>query len=143
MAIEVFNRVEMKYILSDEDLQELFPLLNEYMNCDPFNKDGKTYPISNLYLDTAANELIMKSLEKPVYKEKLRLRSYGQVGKDDLVFLEIKKKYDGVVYKRRTPFILSEAYDFFRNGTPPTYEKTNWQVFKEISNLMTRYKLEP
>jgi len=143
MAIETFNRVECKYLLTNEDVKELLPILNQYMESDKFNRNGETYPISNLYFDTSADELIIKSLEKPIYKEKLRLRSYGQVDLDDTVFLEIKKKYDGVVYKRRTPFKLREAYDFIYNGTIPKYEKTNWQVFNEIQDFMNRYDLIP
>lgn len=144
MSIEVFSRVEQKYLLSQQDVDCLLPVLNQYMNSDAFNKDGKCYPISNLYFDTPSDELIIKSLEKPIYKEKLRLRSYGQV-KDfsETVFLEIKKKYDGVVYKRRTSFTLQEAYNFIENGVDPTNPKTNWQVLAEIKDLMKRYDLSP
>ena len=107
MAIEIFNRVELKYLLTQNDVNQLIPLLNEKMKSDAYNPGGKTYPISNIYFDTDSNELIIKSLEKPIYKEKLRLRSYGQVrDKNETVFLEIKKKFDGVVYKRRTSFSL-------------------------------------
>lgn len=143
MAIEVFNRVEIKYLLTQDQVESLVPVLEEHMEKDRFNKDGKTYPISNLYFDTPSNELIIKSLEKPVYKEKLRLRSYGQAELTDTVYLEIKKKYDGVVYKRRTPFILKDAYAFINEGKLPENQKTNWQVLHEIQNLMTRYELKP
>lgn len=144
MEAEIFSRVEQKYILTQDDVDALIVLLNDYMNCDIHNEGGKCYPVSNLYFDTSSDELIIKSLEKPVYKEKLRLRSYGQA-KDlsETVYLEIKKKFEGVVYKRRTPMILSEAYDFIQNGTLPKNENTNWQVFHEIQNLMQRYSLSP
>lgn len=144
MAIEVFNRVELKYIISQQDFESLLPLLKENMNSDIYNPDGKTYPISNIYFDTDSNELIIKSLEKPVYKEKLRLRSYGQVhDKNETVFLEIKKKFDGVVYKRRTSFSLAEAEAFLENGSIPQNEKINHQVLSEIQDLMKRYSLKP
>ncbi len=143
MAIEVFNRKEIKYFLTQEQKELITPLLHRYMDCDSYNKDSKTYPICNLYLDTPTNELIRKSLEKPVYKEKLRLRSYGRVPLESTVYLEIKKKFKGIVNKRRTPFILSEAYDFIQNGTEPKNSKTNFQVLEEIKNMMTRYNLSP
>lgn len=144
MAIEIFNRVEKKYLLSQEDVDALLPLLNEKMTTDAFNPDGKTYPISNIYFDTDSNELIIKSLEKPVYKEKLRLRSYGQVqNKNETVFLEIKKKFDGVVYKRRSSFTLAEAEQFLKDGEIPQNDKVNKQVLKEIKDLMKRYSLSP
>lgn len=145
MAVEVFNRVEQKYLLSQEDFDVLLPLLNQHMNPDAYNADGKGYLISNLYFDTSSDELIIKSLEKPVYKEKLRLRSYGQV-KDfsETVYLEIKKKFDGVVYKRRTQLTLRQAYDFIQGrDIPRDDEKINYQVLEEIKNMMLRYELKP
>lgn len=143
MAIEIFNRVEAKYILTQSQVNSLLPLIHANMESDIYNKDNKTYPISNLYFDTSSDELIIKSLEKPIYKEKLRLRSYGQAKLSDIVYLEIKKKFDGIVYKRRTPFILEQAYEFIYNKKKPDYEQTNWQVLSEIQNLMERYTLFP
>jgi len=143
MAIEVFNRREVKYMLTDEDRNALLSIIGEYMDSDPFNKDGKTYSISNLYLDTPSDELIRKSLEKPVFKEKIRLRSYGQVALTDKVFLESKKKYNGVVNKRRTNFILQDVYHYFEDYTIPDYPKLNKQVMKEIDYIMHFYPLKP
>lgn len=143
MAIEVFNRTEIKYLLNDTQKNELEKLLAVYMNRDPYNKDGKTYSISNLYLDTPSDEMIIKSLEKPVYKEKLRLRSYGQIGLDDNCFLEIKKKFRGVVNKRRTTMTLAQAYEYFSNGTKPENTKMNQQVFNEIDYMMKFYRAVP
>ena len=143
MAIEVFNRCEIKYMLSDEQKDALLSVIGEYMDSDPFNKDGKTYSICNLYLDTESDELIRKSLEKPVFKEKIRLRSYGTVQLGDTVYLESKKKFDSVVNKRRTPFILSDAYDYFESGTLPQNPRTNHQVMREIDYIMHFYPLKP
>jgi SPX domain protein involved in polyphosphate accumulation len=143
MAIEVFNRREIKYMISDEDKNALLSIIGEYMDSDPYNKDGKTYSICNLYLDTPSDELIRKSLEKPEFKEKIRLRSYGTVPLDATVFLESKKKYDSVVNKRRTPFILSDAYRYFDSGILPDNPKLNRQVFSEIDYIMHFYRLKP
>lgn len=143
MAIEVFNRREIKYMLSDEDKEALLSIIGNYMDSDPYNKDGKTYSICNLYLDTVADELIRKSLEKPAYKEKIRLRSYGTVQLTDSVYLESKKKFDGVVNKRRTAFILQDAYNYFETGVIPDFAKQNKQVMKEIDYIMNFYKLKP
>ena len=101
MAIEVFNRREIKYMLNDDDRTALLSIIDAYMDRDPFNKDGKPYTICNLYLDTESDELIRKSLEKPEFKEKIRLRSYGKVALTDKVFLESKKKYERNRDKRR------------------------------------------
>lgn len=151
MAIEVFNRREIKYMLSDDDRNALLSIIGNYMDSDPFNKDGKTYPISNLYLDTDSDELIIKSLEKPSFKEKIRLRSYGTVALSDKVFLESKKKFGGVVNKRRTNFILKDAYDYFETGKVNESQTTsdgkilkmNGQVMSEIDYIMHFYSLKP
>jgi len=151
VAIEVFNRREVKYMLNDDDKAALLSIIGDYMDCDPFNKDGKTYSISNLYLDTDSDELIRKSLEKPDFKEKIRLRSYGMVGLGDKVFLESKKKFNGLVNKRRTNFILRDAYRYFEDGTIPENPvqengkrlKMNMQVMKEIDYIMHFYRLKP
>src|SRR5699024_7754614 len=70
------------------------------------------HTICNIYFDTADWRLIRASLERPVYKEKLRLRSYGVPGEEDTVFAELKKKFKGVVYKRRSNLTLHEAEDW-------------------------------
>lgn len=143
MAIEVFNRKEIKYFLTYTQVQELLHILPLHMEQDKYNKDGKTYRIKNLYLDTDQNLLIQKSIQKPVYKEKLRLRCYETPSLDDQVFLEIKKKYRGLVNKRRTPILLSEAYEYINHHKRPEKSKINEQVMREVDYLMNLYHLKP
>ena len=143
MAIEVFSRVEQKYLITENQFKALKPLIEQNMDADIYNKDGQTYPIFNIYFDTPSNELIIRSLEKPVYKEKLRLRSYGKAGREDTVYFEIKKKFDGIVYKRRTPMTYREAEAFMNARTEPVNTELNRQVFNEIKDLMERYELTP
>ncbi|MCR4939220.1 MAG: polyphosphate polymerase domain-containing protein [Treponemataceae bacterium] len=143
MAIEVFNRREIKYMISQDQFELLTAEAAKHMNADKFNSDGRTYQICNLYLDTESDELIRRSLEKPVYKEKLRIRSYGQADSQTPVFFEIKKKHKGLVNKRRTAFLLPELYQYLETGKEPSYEKTNWQVFREIDYMLQRYKAFP
>ena len=77
MAIEVFSRYEKKYLLTEETYLWLLEHISENMKLDKFNQDGKLYNIANIYYDTENDALIRASIEKPIYKEKLRLRSYG------------------------------------------------------------------
>ncbi|MBP5249895.1 MAG: polyphosphate polymerase domain-containing protein [Lachnospiraceae bacterium] len=144
MAKEVFNRYELKFRINDKQYKELRERLSEHMEADAYSKDGDFYTICNIYYDTPANDLIRRSLEGPVYKEKMRLRSYGTVGTDTKVFLEIKKKYEGLVNKRRTKIILSDAYDYFETGKKPEVRKfMNGQVLNEIDYMKTRLGLVP
>lgn len=93
----VFKRYELKYILTAEQYDTLKSLMKDHMCGDMYGESD----ILNVYYDTPDFLLIRRSLEKPVYKEKLRVRSYGVAGKDSDVFVEIKKKYNSIVYKRR------------------------------------------
>lgn len=144
MAIEVFKRYEKKYILTQETYQKLLPVLMEHMRYDKYNLGGEPYVISNLYYDTDTNYCLRRSTEKPKYKEKLRLRSYGVTPLDGKVFLEIKKKYRGIVSKRRTKLILQEAYDFIESGnTPELKDYMNEQVLKELAYYLKLHKVKP
>lgn len=144
MEVEIFNRVEKKYRLSDAQHRLLLERLRPYMNEDKFCKHGRFYSITNLYFDTWDDLLIRRSIEKPVYKEKIRLRSYGVPRMEDKVYLEIKKKYKGIVNKRRTVLRLVEAYEFLLEGkVPKEREYVNYQVLKELEYIMKLYEPEP
>lgn len=145
MAIEVFNRYEKKYLITDEIFHKIKPRLEEYMELDEHSRNGEFYTICNIYYDTPDHEIIRKSIEKPIYKEKLRLRSYGVVGQKDKVFLEIKKKYLGCVNKRRTSILLGDAYRYLETRQKPVIQSyMNNQILNEIDNFIHRYpKLQP
>ena len=104
----VFKRKEIKYLLSSEERNALLPILNTCMEPDAFAHSS----ISNLYYDTPDFRMVRRSLEKPMYKEKLRLRSYGTPENTSTVFPEIKKKAMGIVYKRRISLPYQEAVSF-------------------------------
>lgn len=143
MAVEVFNRYEDKYIIDRSAFERVTKIIEAHMDKDIYNKDNKFYPISNIYYDTHDYNLIRTSLQKPRYKEKLRLRSYGTAAKDSEVFLEIKKKYRGIVNKRRTVLTLSEALEFIKSGKPPEYKDyMNKQVMNELEFFINNYRLE-
>lgn len=143
-AIEVFSRVEHKYIIDNATYNHIRNQLKDYMYEDGFSEDGGFYTICNIYYDTETDELIRKSLEKPVYKEKLRLRSYGRAEPDTNVFLEIKKKFKGVVNKRRTALKLYEAYEFAETYIQPEYKSyMNKQVLNELEYFMNYYRTVP
>lgn len=97
MAQSVFQRYEIKYVLSKEQYDLLLSKIKGKFVPDKFFRTD----VCSLYYDTPDFLLARRSIEKPAYKEKFRLRSYGVVQAKDPVFVEIKRKYDGVVYKRR------------------------------------------
>lgn len=145
MVIESFTRYEEKYIITDEIYRLIKPQLEEYMEIDEHSRNGNFYTICNIYYDTPDNEIIRKSIERPTYKEKLRLRSYGVVKPTDMVYLEIKKKYDGCVYKRRTSLALEEAYQYLETMQKPVaINQMNEQILNEIDFIIRKYhNLQP
>lgn len=146
MAIETFERKEIKFMLSGEQYAVLSELLPKYMEPDPYCRDGKTYGIYNVYYDTPCDDLIRQSIEKPYYKEKLRLRSYmSPAAPEDRVFLEIKKKIGGVVNKRRVVLTLEEAEQYISCGAYPedNGKYLRKQVLSELDILFQRYYLAP
>lgn len=144
MAIEVFNRYENKYMLDAGSFEKLQDRLSEYMRLDAYNEKQETYTITNLYYDTLDNHLIRTSLQKPLYKEKLRLRAYGVPDLDAKVYVEIKKKVAGLVNKRRSALKLEEAYAFLNSGIlPEARPYQNRQVLREIHYLLQAHALCP
>ena len=133
MAQEIFRRYEKKYLLTYGQRDALLAALDGRMRIDRYGR----HTICNIYYDTEDYQLIRASLEKPVYKEKLRLRSYGVPGSEDHVFLEIKKKYKGIVYKRRIELPLHEAEDYMRDKGRPSQES---QILHEIDWFRKLYR---
>ena len=103
------KRYELKYLLSGEQTEYLRERLAGRMEVDQY---GKT-PIASLYYDTPTYQLIRASLEKPLFKEKIRLRSYGIATESSPVFLELKRKAYGIVYKRRVQTTIPLVHKFF------------------------------
>ena len=135
MAQTVFNRYEKKYLMPESVYLALRRRLAPYMQVDQYG----LHTICNLYYDTPDSDLIRRSIEKPVYKEKLRLRSYGIPSLDSTVFLEIKKKYQKVVNKRRIPLTLQQAYDYVEHGIRPDCD---CQILRELDFFLLRYPLQ-
>lgn len=128
----IFQRVEKKYLLTQEQHNQLLDAWKEYLEPDLFPHSK----ISNIYFDTEDDELIRRSIDGPRYKEKLRLRTYGEASLDGASFLEIKKKYKGVVYKRRIMLPLREAKAYLEEGEYPDEDS---QILHEIDYFLKWY----
>ena len=128
----IFQRIEKKYRLSPLQQQLLLGEIGGRLRPDVYGRST----VLSLYLDTPDRLLIRNSLDAEAYKEKLRLRSYGTPRKDSPVFLELKKKYKGVVYKRRVTMSLREAERYFRTGQAPE----DSQIMREIDYAMDFYR---
>jgi len=129
----IFERHELKYLVNDRQRRSLEQALQDRMVPDAHGEST----ICNIYFDTPDFYLIRRSLEKPVYKEKLRLRSYGPVTPGQPVFLELKKKYQGIVYKRRISIEEQAAMDFLC-GRAPLPEQN--QIGCEIEYFLKFYR---
>ena len=133
----IFKRVENKYLLTQWQYELLKSEFSEYMEVDEYGLSK----ICNIYYDTEDYNLIRTSIDKPAYKEKFRLRSYGIPDNDDYpVYLEIKKKYDGIVYKRRTKLSYREATDYLYDSKRPSRDD---QILHEIDYFFEFHKPQP
>lgn len=128
----IFKRYEIKYLLTVQQKARLLAAMEPYMALDKY---GRT-TIRNIYFDTDNYRLIRRSIEKPVYKEKLRIRSYRRADPDSPVFVELKKKYRGVVYKRRIAMPEKQAVDWICGGRPCLVSS---QIADEINYFMHYY----
>ena len=129
----VFKRYELKYLLTVQQKEKILAVMKPYMNLDQY---GRT-TICNLYYDTDNYLLIRRSIEKPTYKEKIRIRSYSRAAADSPVFVELKKKYMDVVYKRRISLPYEKAVEWLSaSGHPDKHT----QIAKEIDYVIKSYK---
>ncbi len=135
MTNGTFERVEEKYLLTPEQHKALMAGLHEKMQPDLFGRST----VSSIYYDTDDYQLIRASLEKPDYKEKLRVRAYGTMTPQSSVFVELKKKVDGIVYKRRVELSLGEANELLA-GKPIAEDS---QVIREIRYFLRFYQPKP
>ena len=131
----VFKRYEIKYLMTRSQRDAVLEAMEPYMSMDAYGHSS----IRNIYYDTPDFRLIRESLDKPVYKEKLRVRSYGPASAGDEVFVELKKKVQGVVYKRRIamPGAPAEACLSRRMNLPDS------QIGREIAWFQKCWKAKP
>ncbi len=134
---EFFRRIEKKYIIDKKQFELIKKGIEKEMYLDPHGKST----ICNLYLDTNDYSLIKHSLERPIYKDKVRIRSYNVANTKSDVYLEIKKKYDGIVSKRRIKAKLQDIYAYLnKKNEIPNSES---QVSKELDYYFKYYDLHP
>lgn len=130
--IFTFKRIEKKYHITKAEKDALISRCSDYLIPDIHKNDT----VCSLYLDTPNFLIIRNSIEAKTYKEKLRLRSYGTTNGQGKVFFEIKKKFKGVVYKRRISTTLESAINYLENGIKPESS----QIMNEIDYAMNFYK---
>lgn len=127
----VFQRHEIKYLLSAIQYRQIKEEIQDHVEEDLYAHSN----ICNLYFDTPDYRLIRRSIERPIYKEKLRVRSYGIAEPDSPVFVELKKKYDSVVFKRRIDLLESQAMEYlYGYGQIP-----DTQIAREINYFLSYY----
>lgn len=124
-----FKRYELKYLLDGAQYESVRRAMEGYTIPDAYGKSR----ICNLYFDTPDFRIIRRSIEKPIYKEKFRLRSYGPLKENGKVFAELKKKYEHVVYKRRVTMLPKDLERFLADPQPRT------QIEREIAYFLQVY----
>ena len=132
-----FERNELKYLITIEQKNKILETISQFMELDKY---GRT-TIRNIYFDTPDYRLIRRSIEKPIYKEKLRIRSYKKAEDQSIVFVEVKKKYNSIVYKRRVALPIVDAMEWICKKKKLSNEN---QISREIEYFVNYYKnLQP
>lgn len=156
-----FNRVEKKYLLKKSDYDFLLSEVKRHMKKDKYFHSE----VYNIYFDTDNFDFIIQSIDRPLFKEKLRARSYGGF---DKVFLEIKTKIKGAAYrddflekddfeydnnfgfKRRVLITHKDFNELLKNKTSveelasrKIEEKTDLQIAKEVDYIIKKFNLKP
>ena len=134
-CLDVFKRVEDKYVIAKEDVDKFVEACGNHIKEDIYFK----YTVHSIYYDSPESDLVIHSLLKPKYKMKLRLRAYGDIHEDDTVFLETKKKYKDIVYKKRIPLKYKEAMDYLEYGKPHSVHNN---TADEIDYILNFYNCE-
>jgi len=128
---QTFKRKEVKYLINDEQKQHLLATIAQHLEQDQFGHAT----ISNIYFDDPNSRLIRRSIEKPTYKEKLRVRGYNTITPESQVFIELKKKYKGIVYKRRLNMSVPDSSAFLQRKVTP-----QGQIEKEVRYFLDFYQ---
>lgn len=134
---ETFRRIEKKYVLTKEQYLNLQDRIKDYMIEDEYGPST----VCNIYFDSNNYDLISHSIEKPFFKEKVRLRSYNTPTAESNVFLEIKRKYDGIVGKRRIEMKLDDFNSYMKDNSSLNVE--NHQVKSELDYYFKKFNLKP
>lgn len=134
--METFRRVEIKYLLSPTEYRNLLALIQPNIEKDRYFASTNC----SIYFDTDNKDLVIHSMEKPLYKEKLRIRSYNVPTLDDDIFIEIKRKFDGIGSKRRIAVKLKDFYRYLDTGE---LDSTSPQIKSEIDYCINYYGLKP
>ena len=139
LAKQIFRRTEVKYLLSPEKYQRFLEMVEPYLKKDQYFRGTNC----SLYFDNEQKYIAIRAMEKPLYKEKVRVRSYGVPGEEDVVFVEIKKKFSGVGSKRRIPARLKDFRRYLETGELLTETAEDGQIKKELDYCWEFYGLKP
>lgn len=131
---KAFQRREKKYLIDPNSFPAFQNELQQSMQMDEYG----LHTISSLYYDTDDFRFIRHSMEKPMYKEKFRVRSYGVANADSLIFLELKKKIQKIVYKRRIAIPYSAYQSWLTTGVFPK-DDSHPQITEELKWLFLQH----
>jgi len=110
--VKIITRQEVKYLISRASHDALLRDLANHLVPNKFFAQT----IHNVYFDNDTNDLILRSIEKKEFKDKLRLRAYHMDGELGNPLIELKKKYKGTSYKRRIKLTIEQARDLINGG---------------------------
>lgn len=142
---QIFERKEKKYIITKEQMNQIKNLISDFMEPDEYSLKNGFYTIYNIYYDNKYDDIIRTSVEKPIYKEKLRVRSYNlHPSNNDTIYIEIKKKFNGIGNKRRIALSYDKYNDLVYKNKQPLFDNyVDNEIYEEISEFIKRTSAIP
>ena len=131
-----FKRYEIKYIVTAEQKDRILKAMEPYMEPDKFGRST----VRNIYFDTDDFVLARHSIAKPDFKEKLRVRSYSKADAESTVFVELKRKFDGVVYKRRIGLPEKDAMKWMAGSKDPAVQSETVKESPQVASEIEYFK---
>lgn len=137
---QIFERKEMKFIITKEQMFKVQSLISDFMELDKYSSTNGFYSIYTIYYDNKLDDVIRTSVEKPIYKEKLRVRSYNlHPNVNDIIYIEIKKKFNGIGNKRRIALSLDKYNDLVCKNKKPLFDNyVDSEIYEEICEFIKR-----
>ncbi|MDD3171905.1 MAG: polyphosphate polymerase domain-containing protein [Bacilli bacterium] len=144
-SMQIFERYEKKFVITDEKKKKLLECCKDRLVNDKNGNSDGSYKVYSLYFDDKYQNIIRTSTSKPLYKEKMRVRCYGRLPeKGDVVYLEIKKKYQNRGNKRRIKMTYQDCLDYLNKKKRLAFDDyVSEQVIKEIDYYLKQNNVSP
>jgi hypothetical protein len=137
------SRYECKYLVLEAWVPEIRRIIGPFVRPDRFAPQaGGMYRISSLYLDSPDLQLLRMAREGWSERMKLRARTYSE-RQEDPVFLEVKRRFNGVVHKTRARLARAEVRAPLRSHAWGAPARSGPSELRQFVHLAQHFAVRP